>query len=90
MGADALSARTVVLVEGDSDRRALEALAARRGRNLAAEAVAIVPMGGAHAIGRFLDRFGPHGLDVGSRASATQQRRSTSSALSSAPASAQT
>jgi hypothetical protein len=64
MGANALSARTVVLVEGDSDRRALEALAARRGRNLAAEGIAIVPMGGAHAIGRFLDRFGPHGLDL--------------------------
>jgi hypothetical protein len=64
MGADTFSARTVVLVEGDSDRRALEALAARRGRNLAAESIAIVSMGGAHAIGRFLDRFGPRGLDL--------------------------
>jgi hypothetical protein len=51
----------VVLVEGMSDRAALEALAERRGRDLAAEGVAIVPMGGAHAIGRFLDRFGPRG-----------------------------
>jgi hypothetical protein len=64
MRADTFSAHTVVLVEGNSDRRALEALAERRGRNLGAEGVAIVAMGGAHAIGRFLDRFGPHGLDV--------------------------
>jgi hypothetical protein len=57
-------ARTVVLVEGISDRLALEALAARRGRDLGADGVAIVPMGGAQAIGRFLERFGPQGLDV--------------------------
>jgi hypothetical protein len=58
------SARAVVLVEGISDQRALEALAARRGRNLDAEGISIVPMGGAQAIGSFLDRFGPQGLDV--------------------------
>ena len=55
----------VVLVEGASDRAALEALAACRGRDLAAEGVSIVPMGGAQAIRRFLERFGPDGLDVG-------------------------
>jgi hypothetical protein len=60
-----LSPRTVVLVEGLSDRRALETLAERRGRNLAAERIAIVPIGGAQAIGPSLDRFGPRGLDVG-------------------------
>jgi hypothetical protein len=38
--------RGVVLVEGTSDRRAVETLARRRGRDLQAEAVAIVPMGG--------------------------------------------
>jgi Overcoming lysogenization defect protein-like, TOPRIM domain len=54
----------VVLVEGPSDRRALEALAARRGRDLAAEGVAVVPIGGAHAIGRHLRRYGPPGLDL--------------------------
>jgi hypothetical protein len=54
----------VVLVEGVSDQAALKALAERRGRNLDAEGVFIVPMGGAHAIGRFLDLFGPQGLDV--------------------------
>jgi hypothetical protein len=61
---EASSARAVVLVEGISDRAALQALAERRGRNLEAEGVAIVPMGGAQAIGRYLDRFGPRGLDV--------------------------
>jgi hypothetical protein len=54
----------VVLVEGISDQRALEALAVRRGRNLDAERVSIVAMGGAQSIGRFLDLFGPKGLDI--------------------------
>lgn len=53
-----------MLVEGVSDRRAVEALAARRGRDLAAESVAVVPIGGAHAIASALERFGPEGLDV--------------------------
>ncbi len=53
--------RTVVLVEGVSDQIALAALAARHGRDLGTEGVSVVPIGGAHAIGRFLDRFGPHG-----------------------------
>lgn len=39
--------RTVVLVEGVSDKSAIEALAERRGRNLAAEGISIVAMGGA-------------------------------------------
>jgi hypothetical protein len=56
--------RAVVLVEGASDRNALEALAERRGRDLAAEGVAIEPIGGAQAIGRFLERYGPSGLRV--------------------------
>jgi len=56
--------RTVVLVEGVSDQLALEALAVRRGRNLDAESISIVPMGGATNITTFLDLLGPHGLDV--------------------------
>ena len=56
--------RAVVLVEGMSDRRALEALAARRGRVLTADGVAVIAMGGAKNIGRFLERFGPRGSDV--------------------------
>jgi hypothetical protein len=54
----------VVLVERISDQRALEALAERRGRDLRAERTSIVPIGGAQSIGRFLDLFGPRGLDV--------------------------
>lgn len=66
--ADVLTAgidlRAVVLVEGASDRLALEATAERRGQDLHAEGVAIVPMGGATNIRRFLALFGPRGLDV--------------------------
>jgi hypothetical protein len=58
------AAKAVVLVEGTSDRCALEALAERRGRNLAAEAVSVVSIGGAQAIGRFLTLYGPDGLDL--------------------------
>ena len=53
-----------MLVEGISDQVALEALAARRGRNLDADGVSVVSMGGAHAIGRFLALYGPEGRNV--------------------------
>jgi hypothetical protein len=53
-----------VLVEGVSDRVALEALAVRRGRDLEAEGVSVVPIGGAQAVGRFLERLGPRGAGV--------------------------
>jgi hypothetical protein len=56
--------RAVVLVEGVSDQCAVEALAERRGWNLDAEGISVVPIGGAQAIGRFLTLFGPRGLDV--------------------------
>jgi hypothetical protein len=56
--------RGVVLVEGISDQVALETLAERRGRNLDAEGIAVVPMGGAQAIGGFLNLYGPPGLDL--------------------------
>jgi hypothetical protein len=49
--------RAAVLVEGISDRVAVETLAERRGRDLAAEGVHVVPIGGAQAIGRVLRRF---------------------------------
>jgi len=62
--AETFSARTVVLVEGISDKLAIEALAVRRGRSLDAERVAIVPMGGSKNIGGFLERFGPQGSDL--------------------------
>ena len=44
----------MVIVEGVSDRVALETLAGRRGRNLAAEGISILPIGGAQAIGNVL------------------------------------
>ena len=53
-----------MLVEGVSDQRALEALAVRRGRDLAAEGVAVISIGGAHSIGRFLDQLGPRGRNL--------------------------
>jgi hypothetical protein len=54
----------VVLVEGVSDQVALETLAGRHGRDLAAEGVAVVSIGGAQAIGRFLVEFGPQGRNL--------------------------
>jgi hypothetical protein len=51
-------ARSVVLVEGMSDKAALHALAARRGRDLGSADVAIVAMGGATNIGYFLGLLG--------------------------------
>ena len=56
--------RAVVLVEGASDKLAVETLAERRRRNLKAEGVFVVPIGGAQAIGRFISQFGPQGLDL--------------------------
>jgi Overcoming lysogenization defect protein-like, TOPRIM domain len=58
------AARTIVLVEGISDKHAIEALAGRHGRDLEAEGVAVLAMGGAQAIGRFLDHYGPRGKDL--------------------------
>jgi hypothetical protein len=55
---------TVVLVEGASDQRAVEALALRSGRDLGAQGVSVVPMGGATNIVHFLDLFGPAGADL--------------------------
>lgn len=56
--------RTVVLVEGTSDRIALYAAARRQGRDLTAEGVRVVPMGGITNTRAFAARYGPHGLDV--------------------------
>lgn len=57
--AKADDARTVVLVEGISDQIAVEMAAVGRGRDLEAERVVILPIGGAHAIRRILNRLGP-------------------------------
>ncbi|MFY1672316.1 TOPRIM nucleotidyl transferase/hydrolase domain-containing protein [Plantactinospora sp. WMMB334] len=54
-------ADAVVLVEGISDQIAVETAAVGRGRDLDAERIVVVPIGGAHAIGRFLTGLGPLG-----------------------------
>jgi hypothetical protein len=56
-----VSARSLVLVEGDSDRVALLALAARQGRDLQEEQVDVVNLGGATNIRRFLEDLGSSG-----------------------------
>lgn len=56
--------RAVVLVEGDSDRNAVLTLAGRLGRDLSADGVEVVAMGGATNIGHALTKYGPGGLDV--------------------------
>jgi hypothetical protein len=58
------AAETVVLVEGVSDQIAVETLASRHGRHLGAERVAILPIGGAHAMTRYLTQFGPAGAGL--------------------------
>ena len=56
---DCDDARALVVVEGVSDQIAIEALAERRGIDLAEARIRIVPLGGAHRIGRFLEELGP-------------------------------
>jgi hypothetical protein len=56
--------RKVVLVEGGSDKAALEVLARRRGVVLGRGGICVVAMGGATSIGRFVDLLGPRGLDL--------------------------
>jgi Overcoming lysogenization defect protein-like, TOPRIM domain len=62
--AKAQTAIAVMLVEGISDQMAIETLAVRRGRDLAAEGVVVVPVGGAHAVTRYLSMFGPAGAGL--------------------------
>ncbi|MEU1461601.1 TOPRIM nucleotidyl transferase/hydrolase domain-containing protein [Streptomyces sp. NPDC005727] len=59
-----LSVRVAVLLEGPSDVAAVGALAARRGRDLAAEGVCVVSMGGAMSVGHFARVLGPPGLGL--------------------------
>ncbi len=62
--AKAAGARAVVLVEGVSDQIAVAAVAARRGRDLGADGIAVVPAGGAHGFARYARRLGPAGAGV--------------------------
>ncbi|MER5479958.1 TOPRIM nucleotidyl transferase/hydrolase domain-containing protein [Streptomyces sp. NPDC002734] len=59
-----LGLRTVVLLEGPSDLAAVDALAARHGRDLGAEGVCVVTMNGAMNVGRFARVLGPPGLGL--------------------------
>jgi len=61
---DGTELRAVVVVEGKSDQVAIEALAERRAVDLAAAGVRVECLGGAHRIGKFLEKFGAHGDDV--------------------------
>ncbi|MFF2193509.1 TOPRIM nucleotidyl transferase/hydrolase domain-containing protein [Streptomyces sp. NPDC058157] len=56
--------RGVVLVEGPSDLAALEALTGRLGRDLGAEGVCVLSMGGAMNVGRHAGLLGPPGLGL--------------------------
>ncbi|MGW3494500.1 TOPRIM nucleotidyl transferase/hydrolase domain-containing protein [Streptomyces sp. NPDC001020] len=59
-----LPVRAAVLLEGLSDVAAVSALAACRGRDLDAEGVCVLSMGGAMNVGRFARLLGPPGLDL--------------------------
>jgi hypothetical protein len=53
--------RVAVLVEGESDRQAVLALAGRRGVELADHGVEVVAMGGATNIAKYVAELGPQG-----------------------------
>ncbi|RSS99069.1 ATP-dependent endonuclease [Streptomyces sp. WAC07149] len=59
-----LGVASVVLVEGPSDLAAVETLAARLDRDLPAEGVCVVSMGGAMNVGRYARILGPAGLGL--------------------------
>ncbi len=52
----------VILVEGPSDKVAVETLAAKRGRDLDSEAVRVIAMGGVTNLGHFLNRYAETGV----------------------------
>ncbi len=59
-----LSVRAAVLLEGLSDVAAVDALAARRGRDLTADGVCVLSIGGAMNVGRYARLLGPPGLGL--------------------------
>lgn len=62
--AEAFFASAAILVEGESDKYALEALALRKNKNFDADGISIVVMKGAGGIKTFLALLGPNGLRV--------------------------
>jgi hypothetical protein len=63
LAADAKS-RAAILVEGWSDQAAVETLAQRRGCDLRAEGIVVVPIGGVTNLGHFVDALGARGLGI--------------------------
>lgn len=57
-------ARAAILVEGWSDQAAVETLARRRGLDLQARGIGVVPIGGITNLGKFIDALGPQGLGL--------------------------
>lgn len=74
--ADIGSASAVALVEGPSDAAAVHALAQRQGWDLAADGVAVVPIGGATNIGHHLEALtgSQPGLRVAGLCDADEER----------------
>jgi hypothetical protein len=70
----AASTSTAVLVEGESDRAAVETLAARRGLPLADLGVQVVAMGGITNIGHHLVALGDQGVRIGGLYDAAEER----------------
>lgn len=58
----AAAPRAAILVEGRSDQAAVRALAIRRGRNLDAEALCVVALGGVTNLVHYARALGPQGL----------------------------
>lgn len=65
--ASAADVEAAILVEGASDRAAVEALAGLHGRELAGEGIGVLPMGGAMSIRRFVALLGPAGMRIALR-----------------------
>lgn len=70
----ASAVRIAVLVEGESDRVAIETLATRLGRDLDADAVCVIPMGGVTSVNRFLDVLTPTGVRLAGLYDLAEQR----------------
>lgn len=65
--------RAVLLVEGESDRAALEVIAIRRGRDLAAERVRVEVMRGATNVNRYVAALAGSGVRLGGLYDAAEQ-----------------
>ncbi len=63
----------MILVEGTSDLVAIEALADHRDVDLDAAGISLVPIGGAQAVGRFLDVFVPQRLKLAGLCDAAEE-----------------